>query len=380
MADKTNYLAQNAKSLFSLPKPGQVQGASTQRTSQPFIGPTQFIGPVQQKTTTQNTGAVRTPNLNSLLEGTKKNNVLEANAKKPNLKDYDDILAPVFSAYNQFQSQLTNQMNDPNTYADLEAGRQVAGNNLQTAQKNQEASLAGQQQMAGQQADQQVAEQRRQFDEMQRGLQANFGGTTGTGGFAAELAGRTTMGNIGNIRTGLQDTIRQINDAKVSLQNDVKDKLFQLDTELTTAKNTLKKDFMEKIQEISLRRGELEANKAREKMEAMRQYQALQADIEMRNKGFQQQLYTAYQTKFGELSKVEDQTIKTGTDYLNSQPNIQQQAGIETGGANNNIINVPTPDDPEGLGLPPITSQTSTPNVFQANPVDLSGYQNLRIQ
>lgn len=289
---------------------------------------------------------------NALAEDAAKQGLLQKQQNQPSGQDFDSIIAPALKALSGYQKSLEGNL--PGIYSNLEGQAQVSKNSLNQSAADITNRYGTQRTQAQQSAESAVAEARRGFAELQRGLQAQYGGTTGTGAFSAELAGRGTLGNINNIRTGLQDTMMQITDAEDSLKKDVQNKMFELDQNLTSAKESARMDLMEKIQQINLKKGELESNKAQQKMDAMREYKMTQAQIEASNKQFLQGLYADYQTKFGMLSKAKDEAVNNFDvsslnlgDIGGFTPTEQKPATPPQG----DIREFQQDDDPLGLGI-----------------------------
>ena len=354
-----NNLQKNTgtKNLFALPKPGQVKGASTQRgigpAAQPF-GPKLVAGPTLPKGQVlgASTGGSSSGGFNSILSDVQKSGVLQKAEKGISNSDIDSIYKPQIDFLNQYSTTLSGQL--PGQYADLEAQKATAQNSLNTQGEAQKAGLQSQGQAASAGTEQAVAEQRRQYAELQRGLQAQFGGTTGTGGFAAEIAGQGAMGNIAQIRTGHQQTMRQIADAENALNNDIKDKVFQLDQQLAQAKNEARRNLDDRLAEISGKRSELEGAKRQQKVQALQDYKMLTAEIEARNKQFVQGLYQQYQNTAGQLSQmknnVTDQNLKAYQDAIAATENNQ----LDTSGTPapvappSNLLQLPSSVNEEG--------------------------------
>lgn len=321
------------ESYYSKPQTPSVMGAST-------------------KAGTTGGNNVVSGGFEGLAQDAAKQGLLQKQQSQPSSQDFDSIIAPALNALSGYQKSL--ESNLPGIYSNLEGQSQIARNNLNQSATDISGRYNQQRTQANQTAESAVAEARRGFAELQRGLQAQYGGTTGTGAFSAELAGRGTLGNINNIRIGLQDTMMQITDAEESLKRDVQNKMFELDQNLNSAKEQARMDLMEKIQQINLKKGELESNKAQQKMDAMREYKITQAQIEASNKQFLQGLYGEYQNKLGVLSKAKDQAVSNldiGSlnmgDIGGFVPTEQKPATPPQG----DIRQIQQDEDPLGLGL-----------------------------
>src|SRR5258708_2646138 len=98
---------------------------------------------------------------------------------------------------------------------------QAAGE--QTNQVN--TALQGQQQQLGQQQGVQdtstqnaIAQARQAASEIQQGIQARYGGSTGTGAFASEISGRSAQNNIGQYNQQYMNNTQAISNAKMHAQ------------------------------------------------------------------------------------------------------------------------------------------------------------------
>ena len=309
--------------------------------AKPFVGPvlpkkwspTSVLGvqdqpkttqPTQQKTATGGSA----PSWNDIVSGVKTSGVLQGASENsgPSNKEIDSIYKPQMDFLNQYSQTLTNRL--PTLEQGFQGDRDVAVNSVNQQGQTQQMALDRQEQGVNSQTNNAVAEQRRQFAEVQRGIQAQYGGTTGTGAFAAEIAGAGAMGNVARIREGGQSALKQIGDAEISLQNDIKDKVFQLDQQLNNAKKDARMWLEDKISEINSRKADMEGAKAEKKLDALREYKLLNAQIEQANKQYLQGMYSEYQNKVGEFSKLKDNVVNAVNEALTSDTS----GGLEEGG------------------------------------------------
>lgn len=217
---------------------------------------------------------------------------MEENPDQPNI-DFDSLIAPAIQGLEQAIAPL--QQGFADTQGQLEASRGTQIDQTRQSIGAQVQTLDSAKLKQGRMAESAADEARRQYAEIQQGLQSRYGGTTGTGAFAGELAGRDTMRNIGNIREGLSTAIGEIDNKLVQVrelgriaEQDIADKTSAM---IVQARNQLN----ENISNIRRMQGELQSRKAEMAMSAMQNYQQLVAQVQARNAAFKQQLYVQQQ-------------------------------------------------------------------------------------
>jgi hypothetical protein len=165
---------------------------------------------------------------------------------------------------------------------------QLSDLQLQNTQANQ--GLDQYQTSAVQDTDQNVNQQRRALAEIQQGLQARYGGTTGTGAFVSELAGRETLGNIGKFKQTLANEFSKVNQLRVNLfQTYEKNKLDisnQTEQLIAQAKSELNKQ----LANLEIQKGQVNADKSARKTQAIQFYQSQVQEINARNTQYLRQL------------------------------------------------------------------------------------------
>ena len=272
--------------------------------------------------------------------------------------DWNAIYAPAIAAYQNLMDVTQNQL--PGMLAEItgETGAQVGGLQRELATRTGEygqqattatgeaAAFAGEQ--TGQ-AKSAISEARRQASELQQGIQARFGGTTGTGGFVSEQLGAQAMRNIGQTRQGLQqvlakssialkDTLGQIERATSQLQTQVAGQIADIESRATVLKQQARDTLNQRVAEIGARMGETETAKAQARQSEMSNYQSYVQDVNTRNTSFKQQLYVQAQQGQQALSKL---AAQAQDEYKINLPGGQQispadfqkvMGGITTGG------------------------------------------------
>lgn len=202
--------------------------------------------------------------------------------------DWDAIVAPAISA-----------LSDAENAAQSSYGADVAGidQQLAAAKGRQQQFVSGEEAQAGQErvkkeqaGESAVNESRRQFSEIQQGLQSLYGGTTGTGQFAGEIAGRETLRNIGQTRTAVSNALSEIDNRLGQVRQVAQLAIEDAENQAGTLKQQAKASLDAALAQIRSTRGQIESRKAEMAMSALQNYQSLVADIGARNAAFKQNI------------------------------------------------------------------------------------------
>ncbi len=261
--------------------------------------------------------------------------------------DFDALIAPALAgldaAIQPLQDQSAANVSSINTNAQSQKDQTNQSIAAQTGTINQ----AQTQQKQNEQSASDAA--RRQYSEIQQGLQARYGGTTGTGAFATEQAGTQTLRsmadiktNAANAQTGLSDKLQQVQEVgRTALQN--------IDSQTQDQIAKEKANLETQLADIRNQKGQLMAHKAELASQAIQQYQATVNSVNQQNAQFKQQLYVQQQ-----------------------QAQAQLQAALEHA---NNIASAATP---EALmqyvqSLQPLVNAGYSPTVTQGIPASSGG-------
>lgn len=244
---------------------------------------------------------------------------MESNPEQPNI-DFDSLIAPAIQGLESAISPL--QQGFADTQGQLEASRGTQIDQTRQQIGSQVQTLDSAKVKQGRMAESAADEARRQYSEIQQGLQSRYGGTTGTGMFAGELSGRETMRNIGNIREGLTTAIGEIDNKLVQVkelgrlaEQDIQDKTNAM---IVQARSQLN----ENIANIRRQQGELQSRKAELAMNAMQMYQQAVQEVQARNAAFKQQLYVQQQQAEQALAAKRSQAQTVAESF--SLYNLQQ--------------------------------------------------------
>lgn len=227
--------------------------------------------------------------------------------------DFDGLIAPALQALDESIGPLQSSYDTTVQGAEATRLRRTDETNQQVAA--QSATLEQNRTKEQQGSESAANEARRQYNEIQQGIQAKYGGTTGTGGFATELAGSQTLRNIGDIRTTLSNAMSQIDDKLGQVKEVGRIALSDIEDRAMQEKSQAKDQLDSALADIRRAKGELQSRKAEMAMQAMQQYQALVSDIGARNTAFKQQLYLQQQDAETKLKQAMSKASSTAQSY-----------------------------------------------------------------
>jgi len=228
-------------------------------------------------------------------------------------------IGPALKSLDAYASTIEGNL--PGQEAQLESEADITIGDLETERDRGlgQLDLSRQEQEQGTKAG--IAESRRIGDELLTGLQARFGGGTGTGLFAGELTGRQVAQNISQQRVALTQAISRIDQAKSDLNLAASEQLAAVKTRLANAKETLRAEVRERIAQINIQKGMLEVEKSRAKMDVMQQAMQVQASMVQQERAFEQQMQLQVIQSAGVLDSLKEQVANslTGiTDFTGS--------------------------------------------------------------
>ena len=197
---------------------------------------------------------------------------------RPAIEGLESAIAPLQQG---FQDYSTNQ----NQYATTQKAAATQQFNAQN--QTLDTSKTGQE-TTGEES---VNQQRRGFSEIQQGIQARYGGSTGTGAFANELAGRDSLRNIANIRQTLAGNLQEIENKRGQLQEISRIALQDIEDKKTERVFQAKQQLDLQLADIRRQKGELQSRKAELATQAMQIYQQTVQQVNSANAQAQQQLY-----------------------------------------------------------------------------------------
>lgn len=278
---------------------------------------------------------------------------------------YDQLIAPALNALSEYERTLqtgldvsTNAINTDSAgiLSNIQGGKQESLGTLDSQQKSAEerAKVASGQVERGE--NEAVAEQRRLLDETTTGLQARFGGTTGTGRFASEIASRGTQTNIAGIRgaalgaiennqSALNSAVREIDAARNNIISQANRLVTQEEQRASQAKEEAKQRLREQLVEIGMRKGELEGRKAEARLNVLKDARDFIANIESQNRAVKQDAFNRADSYIKDL------------EMMKNQAQIQFQMSLQNTIKPTRQVQVMTPERALELGSIPEDAQ-----------------------
>lgn len=235
--------------------------------------------------------------------------------------DFDALIAPALQGLEQAIGPLNQGYQDNVTSINSAKANQIASTN--SSIKGQVDTLGQAKTTQEQQAANAADEARRQYSEIQQGLQARYGGTTGTGAFATELAGRQTLQNMGQTRQQLSNAVLAIDQKKQQVEEVGRIALQDIEDKARDALSQAKNQLDTAIANIRRQQGELQSRKAELAANAIQIYQNTVSQINAQNAAFKQNIYLA-QLQAGQKLDSALQTAQSSTQSFTSNlPGIQ---------------------------------------------------------
>ena len=270
--------------------------------------------------------------------------------QQPSFEDlYGDAFRQAFEAVNQMQGAIQSGYQAELSGAELGTQQRKAELQAEQAMRladfaRQRAEAQGQVGMANQKAEAQtesvIEQARRQAAELMQGIQARYGGTTGTGRFTSEILGSQATRNIAQNQAALrqykaqmdselQNTMSKIGLAENELKTKVTSLINQEDQNLQQAKIQLRANLDKSLAEISQQRSMLETEKANKRYEILNDYQNRLDQVERYNLDHKRQLEAQYQQHQIEINMLKQQAqqsyaVKTNELKTLTAPQLSQ--------------------------------------------------------
>lgn len=198
-------------------------------------------------------------------------------------------------AYNPQIDSLNEQANN------LNLGQTSALEQAQTAFNTQQSLASGQLGTAqsqlgeigvkGQSAyESALAQARSVYDQLQRGYQQRFGGSSSAGQAATEIGNVERLKQQGQSYKQLQDVNRQVEMGKQEAQKTYDQNILQLQQNKDKAIADVQADFRDKLAQINASRGMVESAKAQAKLQALQGLRQQVLQVQQQETSFRQQL------------------------------------------------------------------------------------------
>ena len=264
---------------------------------------------------------------------------MEPQPQQPQI-DFDALIRPALEGLEGLIAPLTSSTE--NRVREFQQGGEAALAGSQANIGSQVTGLERSGTQAKQEGESAADEARRQFSEISQGLQARYGGSTGTGRFANEQLGAQTMRNIANFRQQVNDRLAKIDDTIQQVRE--VGRLAQEDYRRETATNIQKsRDNLDlQIADIRRQQGVLQSQKAQMTAQAIQGYQTEVNAINARNTQFLQQvamqqmqaeqaLKAAAQKTTSVAKSLPQFTLSEGQTRYQLNPETQQYDAIAGG-------------------------------------------------
>lgn len=239
--------------------------------------------------------------------------------------DFDALIAPALEGLEAAIGPL--QAEFATTQAGIEArrGTQIAGTKqaigeqvtgLETAKTREE-----------QTAESASNEARRQFAELQQGIQARYGGTTGTGAFAETIAGGQAMRNIAGYRQQLSNALMEADNKIQQVREIGRIALMDIEDKAREQIDQAKIRLENSLADIRRQKGELQSRKAELALRAMELYQSAVNNVNTQNAKFKQDLYMQQVKAENDLKLAMQKASSTAASFKPSAYPLYQLGG-----------------------------------------------------
>jgi hypothetical protein len=245
-----------------------------------------------------------------------------------------------------------------------EAQRQYEINRSQLDnQRTGTLSQLGQQQMqAGTRRDDAIASARRLYNELMQANTQRFGGASSAGQAASELQGREFQRNIGDVKMEYESAVREIDQQRLSVDEQYNLGLQQLEVDKESALNSIRQQFADTISQINAQKGQVESAKASARLDALQELRNRIYQINTEAFNFQQQLNaqrTSAQSTLDQKAQEFETYINQGAGAVSGMDapttyNTTYGINNTTGGVNPGMVGQINPEDIYGaLGANP---------------------------
>ncbi len=207
--------------------------------------------------------------------------------------DFDAMIAPAISGLESAIGPL--QQGTASDIQSLESQRQATTSRIgleTTGQEAQIGKLKEQQSALGESA---ADRARRAYAEIQQGLQARYGRSTGTGAFAADLSGRETLRNLADIHGQVSQAIAGLDDKFIQVREVGRIQTQEIENQTRDLISKAKNNLELQLAEIRRQKGELQGRKAELASQSIQLYQNTVQQVNSQNATFKQNLFLSMQ-------------------------------------------------------------------------------------
>lgn len=257
------------------------------------------------------------------------------------LNAYNALIDQAYGASNDYLNQAEAALRGdyPTILSEIDAQRQTAQRTADTGKQQTLDTINEQETMATQRNQSVVADARRLYDELRRGYGQRFGGASSAGQAATELSNLEQQRQMGRIQQDFGNTLRQIETARTSVEQNYQNQIYQLEQLTNQAKNEANREFQNKLLQISQARAENEQAKAQARLQALQDLRNKVYQIQLQNMQFQQILQAQREQQSQSLNQYAQTIGAYGNQAQDATGNFLNQPGIssnlqagETGG------------------------------------------------
>lgn len=162
-----------------------------------------------------------------------------------------------------------------------------------------------------------VDEARRQYSEISQGMQARYGGTTGTGKFANEIVGSSAMAGIGKMRINLANAIQSIDDKLMEVKTLSEMQVKEVQQKVTDLKVQARNQLEANLAQIRNAQGAMMADKVKYASDAMNFYREQVAQVNRDNTEFMRNLYLQQQAAEQKLTAAKQTASSKQAELMN---------------------------------------------------------------
>ena len=225
--------------------------------------------------------------------------------------DFQGAIQPALEALSQQEGVSRSGYETALGQAERTGGQQKT--EMQTEESRRLGELGQQRTEAKQTGESAMSEARRTTSELMQGIQARFGGTTGTGKFTSEIMGAAGATNIAQNRQAMQNTMSKIGMAEENVRKTTTDYISQINNQMDTAKENAKQQLDQALSNINSQRGALQSQKAQMQMDVLQNFQSMISNINSQYDQFQQDLFMQAQKATDQLTAWKEKAVSQNT-------------------------------------------------------------------
>jgi len=250
----------------------------------------------------------------------------------------DAIYNPTFDYLNQAESNLNADY--PNAVQSINNQYDVNGQLLSNQNESTTNQLNTNETSATNQKEDALSAARRLYDELRRGYQQRFGGSTSAGQAASELSAVEQQRQMGQTNRSYGTTMAQIEAQKVDLSKAYGTAQLKMKYDKDAALQQAQSDFQNKLLQIQQSKAQTQSAKASASLDALMQLRNQSFSIQQQNLQFQQTLELqkqAAQYNLDAMTKQAQLGLTASTAALASlygNTSINPTSGLTVNGAN----------------------------------------------